>query len=686
MRKLKLLLHCYLLITTITLLALPNNSFYCVNLKPVDLCSQAAVPTDIQSITYDQIIHLLQEIEEGDLENKCSPEQLEQINQFLALLAIEGILPNDDDEEEISITGDVEELLEHRKNPLQQAFLSGEYKQSAFIPTILNINQHDAVIPCGWIKKSWKSTKAFVKKHKKAIIIGAIIVVTVSAVTIVAIASSSGAASTLAGSAAAIAASNSPDSDWEEESSTTSSTFESTMKEEIESFKVKVAEENLLETSFSQEDLSMESRAKTLGNVWAHQTLEDLCSDSAYPLLNLNSTEMGHREIDRKFCIDNDYLYHQVGLECNNKVSLHQIQAEKAFDLGYYPEAVRNLNQALDVEPNNSTLYLERAASQFHMGQYEEAMQDFEKFTTHSNAITEQNPLSISEFSVGFTKGLPQGVYESGKGIMTFLSDFVTHPVHTSTQVVQSLSTLAELACEKEWEIIGKAMAPEICELAKEWDTLSSNKKGELAGYAIGKHGTDILAPGTIAKVASKSAKTAKKLATVCKNIKLAEETLVLETASGVGNVAKVGEIITSGKSIFSIGKSLGFTESEMSYLKKAGMLEKNISMSLEKLSSQFQSEAIKDSIKKHRYIKIIKESLTKPIKEVQKSIRSYEKQILIHKDKIANPSKYCPEWEKMNTQRRDALINKKWPTEIHGYREQQNILQEILKERVSYE
>lgn len=682
MRKLKLLFHFYLLIATTTLLALPNKSFYCVNLNPV-VRSQVVISTDIQSLTYDQIIHLLEEIEEGDLENKCSPEQLEQINQFLALLAIEGILPNDE-EEEASITEDVEELLEHRKNSLHHAFLHGE---SAFVPTILNIDGYGAVIPCGWIKKSWKSTKAFVKKHKKAIIIGAIIVVTVSAVTIVVIASSSGAASTLAGSAAAIAASNASDSNWEEEeSSTTSSSFEATMKEEIQSFKEKVAEENLLESSFSEEDLPMESKGKTLGNVWAHQTLEGIHTNFESLPSSKGCLELGHREIDKKFPIENDYSYHYPGLDYDNKISPYQIQAEKAFDLGYYPEAIRNLNQAIDIEPNNSTLYLERAASQFHMGQYEQALEDFETFTMHSNAITEQNPLSISEFSVGFTKGLPQGVYESGKGIMTFLTDFVTHPVHTSTQVVQSLSTLAELVREEEWEMIGKAMAPEICELVKEWDTLPSDKKGELAGYAIGKHGTDILVPGTIAKVASKSVKSAKKLAAVCKNIKLAEETLVLETASGIGNVAKVGEIVTSGKSIFSIGKSLDFTESEMSYLKKIGMLEKNISMSLEKLSSQFQSEVIKDSIKQHRHIKMIKESLTKPIKEVEKSIRSYEKQILIHKDKIANPSKYCPEWEKMNTQRRDALINKKWPTEINGYREQQDILQEILKERVSYE
>ncbi|MGL4347930.1 MAG: tetratricopeptide repeat protein [Chlamydiales bacterium] len=333
----------------------------------------------------------------------------------------------------------------------------------------MNVDRYGAVIACGWMKKSWKSTKAFLKKHKKAIIIGAIIVVTVSAVTVVVTASSSGAASTLAGSAAAIAASNSSNSDWEEEeNSSISSNFGSTMKEEIHSFKEKVAEENLLEFSFSEEDLSMESKAKTLGNVWAHQTLEGIHNNFENLPSSKGYLELGHREIDKKFPIENDYLYHQGGFDCDNKNSSYQIQAEKAFDLGYYPEAVRNLNQAIDIEPNNSTLYLERAASQFHMGEYQQALQDFEKFTTHSSSITEQNPLSISEFSIGFTKGLPQGVYESGKGIMPFLSDFVMHPVHTSTQVVQSLSTLAELVGQKEWEIIGKSVAPEICKLVKE--------------------------------------------------------------------------------------------------------------------------------------------------------------------------------------------------------------------------
>ncbi|NGX37471.1 MAG: Thymidylate kinase [Chlamydiae bacterium] len=56
----------------------------------------------------------------------------------------------------------------------------------------------------------------------------------------------------------------------------------------------------------------------------------------------------------------------------------------------------------------------------------------------------------------------------------------------------------------------------------------------------MGKHGADILAPGALAKVASKSVKSAQKLASVFKNLQRAEGTLVLETAAGMGNGAEI--------------------------------------------------------------------------------------------------------------------------------------------------
>lgn len=84
MRKIKLFLHFFLLITITTLFALPNNSFYFANYT-VTSVQDAAPYSDSQALTYDQIMNLLEEIEYGEIEKKFSPLQLEQINQFLAL-------------------------------------------------------------------------------------------------------------------------------------------------------------------------------------------------------------------------------------------------------------------------------------------------------------------------------------------------------------------------------------------------------------------------------------------------------------------------------------------------------------------------------------------------------------------------------------------------------------------------
>lgn len=68
-----------------------------------------------------------------------------------------------------------------------------------------------------------------------------------------------------------------------------------------------------------------------------------------------------------------------------------------------------------------------------------------------------------------------------------------------------------------------------------------------------------------------------------------------------------------------------------------------------------------------------------KSIREIQKSIRSYEKLIVEHKDKIANPSKYCPDWDKMDPRHKKSLVEVKWPAEIQCYTEQRDVLQSML-------
>jgi len=126
-----------------------------------------------------------------------------------------------------------------------------------------------------------------------------------------------------------------------------------------------------------------------------------------------------------------------------------------------------------------------------------------------------------------------------------------------------------------------------------QWDTLPSEQKGELAGYAVGKNGADILAPGALVKVASKSVKTAQKLFAVCKNLQIAKNTLILETAAEIGNSAKITEIVKAGQRTARLADELGFTAQEMGQLKQVGQLEATIANNIDYIA---KNPALKES------------------------------------------------------------------------------------------
>jgi hypothetical protein len=50
---------------------------------------------------------------------------------------------------------------------------------------------------------------------------------------------------------------------------------------------------------------------------------------------------------------------------------------------------------------------------------------------------------------------------------------------------------------------------------------------------------------------------------------------------------------------------------------------------------------------------------------ELRRGIDSLKKQIAEHKDKIANPEKYIPNWKSLDPRQQKALIDKKWPSDI---------------------
>ena len=77
------------------------------------------------------------------------------------------------------------------------------------------------------------------------------------------------------------------------------------------------------------------------------------------------------------------------------------------------------------------------------------------------------------------------------------------------------------------------------------------------------------------------------------------------------------------------------------------------------------------------------KNYLDKSTKEIEKGIKSLEKQIQEHTDKISNPQKYIKDFDKLDVRQQENLINKKWNSDIARQKEQKQILEQILQERI---
>ena len=64
---------------------------------------------------------------------------------------------------------------------------------------------------------------------------------------------------------------------------------------------------------------------------------------------------------------------------------------------------------------------------------------------------------------------------------------------------------------------------------------------------------------------------------------------------------------------------------------------------------------------------------------QLAKSIRSLEKQISNHEDKLRNPIKYQPNWNSFSQDRQNNELNH-WATEIRNFTEQIEIINKVKK------
>jgi tetratricopeptide (TPR) repeat protein len=566
--------------------------------------------------SYDEIMEMLDGIETGELENTCSAEQLDKITYYVAFLAKEGVLP-DESEESLSLEDDIEKLLDGKENPYEYAFYHGA-PRDFMIASAVVYNHRDVVLCKSWVQKQWKQTKKFCKKHKKAIIIGAAVVVAAAAIIVAVVAAPAVAAGAAAagatGAAGAVSSSGSDKSDEKESESSSVSieaspptaaaedapTLKSTIDHQISSFKENIVEQKFfhpIEFSDHPQELSWEENGRTLGSIFAHDSLyniqgqissnpklageiRDMQSKYSFVVPHGNrSSPATHFGIDRSFSTNYTDLYTRPDQKVNLNALSYQVRGENALESGYFKQAVRDLGKSIEFNPDNPIPYLERGVAHFGLGQYDRCLEDYHEFTIQ---FQKTYPLVVKDFSLGFAKGLPKGIYDSGEGIFLFISDLIVHPIHTGAQMFEALTMLATLTANAQWGAISEVLAPEIRQLVKDWHTIPSDQRGELAGYAFGKYGPDIVLPGALTKAVAKGVKGAREINQVCRNLQTVKKTLVLESVGGLKSGAKVAEVVQTSQRTIALGEELGYSAQHMTQLKQAGKLEGTLAKNTE--------------------------------------------------------------------------------------------------------
>ncbi|GAB4192657.1 MAG: hypothetical protein Tsb0015_15010 [Simkaniaceae bacterium] len=299
MRKLQLFTHYTVLATTPALFAYPQNNlpqdqYHVKHYGHRQGTEEWACPT-----TYDEIIQMLEDLDSGELERRYSPMQLEQVNEYLTALAKEGILPNEPAEEAV-LEEDIYDLMHGEESPFQLIRYLEDGSEYVILPAVMDSCLDYDIIQCGKIRRAWKKTKKFARKHKKAIIIGAVVVVAAAAITVAVVAAASANTATAAagalGAAASGSGSSSSDSGYPESKEPSSvsaitkelspitnvnesSMMKAAIEEHVSSFKEFLVEDNAVRQpipSKGWDDLSFGEKAREVGANAAHIAFDEI--------------------------------------------------------------------------------------------------------------------------------------------------------------------------------------------------------------------------------------------------------------------------------------------------------------------------------------------------------------------------------------------------------------------------
>ena len=191
--------------------------------------------------------------------------------------------------------------------------------------------------------------------------------------------------------------------------------------------------------------------------------------------------------------------YQQLGMQC---ALAHE-----------FSQAVEALSQAIEKDPANKKIYLERAFCYFEMGNFDLAIQDYIASGIEVSLVpVAPQEVSYYDFSQGMLKGSLKGMKEGAKSIPGTLLQSVhgaghllwavaQDPIGAPRDMVMAAIEVIECLRAQNLQAIAHLLAPEICELVRDWDKLESYLRGEKMGVILGKYGVEIFSRSFVTRL-----------------------------------------------------------------------------------------------------------------------------------------------------------------------------------------
>ncbi len=532
----------------------PNNSHFKINKTDFSLIIQKLKNPKDYFQAEQEIAQFIDQIAQVDFDN-ASENEIEIIIDLLIEYARKGVK---DQNEQKLLEKDIQDLLSEENSFSSQVSQKSSSKSSYESLCFKKSNKP------GFFKKNGKKLVNFVKKHKKAIIITTVVVaaVAVAAVVTIAAVNTIGMAALAEGVAAtgtaigAAAAASQPKNEWQEDVPT----------------QLAPSPQHPLDSVPPQNNDNPQIIQPPLREISPLEDHENISIEHHLPHIPQGDT-LG--------CYDQDFKerFQSFAEEADLEPNPFTAQSEQPFSQEYYENKIEELERRFALNPERNVLA--------------------------SNIAQNPDPIATpipvpgafevtKDFCKGYTEGIIQGVKDSGSGWKYLATEFVKHPLDTTDQVINAFRDLSNLVLTDQWGELSEALSPEGYKLATEWNSLSADERGLLAGYAIGKGGTDIFIPGAAAKLASKGLKGANKLLNISNSLQKVEGALALEGAA-IERGVKISEAIMANHEIVQAAEKLGLNAQGALNLKQALKLTNSSHIIyLEKQISELLGEGVR--------------------------------------------------------------------------------------------